>query len=106
MNGPTWLHVQSQWPTWQQSDISHPHAIAAVSDTFEPEPQTPFTTGLHHILEVSNNSTLNRLLLITAHVLRFIFNACHPGQRRTGPISATELNNTWISDCQKEVYWS
>ena len=23
MDGPTWLQVKHQWPTWQQSDISH-----------------------------------------------------------------------------------
>ncbi|XP_065917809.1 uncharacterized protein [Dysidea avara] len=108
MNGPTWLRVQHQWPTWQQSDISHLHAIAAVSDTFQPEIQTPFTTGLHHVLNISNYSTLNRLLLITVHVLRFIFNLRHPGHRQTGPISATELDKArklWINDCQKAVYW-
>ena len=105
MNGPTWLHVQHQWPTWQQSDISHLHAIAAVSDTFQPEIQTPFTTGLHHVLNISNYSTLNRLLLIKAHVLRFIFNLRHPGHRQTGPISATELDKArklWIMTVRRQ----
>jgi len=90
----TWLHVQSQWPIWQQSDISHLHAIAAVSDIFQPVPQTPFTTGLHYVINISNYSTLNCLLMVTAHVLTFIYNLRHPRQRRTGPISATELDRT------------
>jgi len=93
MYGPTWHHVQSQWPIWQQSDISHLHAIAAVSNIFHPAPQTPFTTGLRYVINISNYSTLNRLLVVTAHVLRFIYNLRHPRQRCTGPISATELNN-------------
>jgi len=77
MNGPTWLHVKYQWPTWQQFNISHLHAIAAVSDIFQPETQTLFTIGLYHVLKASNYSTVTHLLLITAYVLRFIFNLCH-----------------------------
>ena len=108
MHGPTWLHVQSQWPTWQQSDVSHLHAIAAVSDIFQPETQTPFTTGLRYVFNISNYSRLNRLLVVTAHVFRFIYNLRHPRQQCTGPISVTELDRarkSWIGDCQKEVYW-
>ena len=93
--------------TWQQSNISHLHTIAAASDTFQPETQTPFTTELHHVLKVSNYSTLI-LLLITAYVLRFIFNLRHHKKQQTGPILATELDKArklWISDSQKEVYW-
>jgi len=108
MHGPTWIHNQQQWPSWHHSSVSHLHAVAAISDDFQPQKQSPFTTGLHHTISVSNYSTLSHLLATMAYVRRFIFNLCNPGCKLTGPLSDTELNNArtaWVTDCQREVYW-
>ena len=84
------------------------HAIAAVSNEFHPDEQSPFTTGLCYIMNISNYSTFSRLLSTTAYVFRFTYNSRRPRNKQTGPITATELGNArkaWIKDCQKEIYW-
>ena len=36
LHGPTWLSDILQWPKWHHSSVSHLHAVAAVSDEFQP----------------------------------------------------------------------
>ena len=108
MHGPTWLHDQQQWPTWHHSSVSHLHAVAAVSDEFQSQERSPFTTGIHQIFNILNYSKLNRLLSATAYVFRFIFNLLNPKCKLTGPLTANEMNTAriaWVRNCQRVVYW-
>ena len=108
MHGPTWLHDQQQWPTWHHSSVSHLHAVAAVSNEYQVQERSPYTTGLHKIINILNFSTLNRLLSATAYVFRFISNSHTPKCKQTGPLTANEMNTAkiaWVRDCQRAVYW-
>ena len=52
-------------------------------------------------------SHINRLLVVTSYVLRFVHNACKRQPRLTGPVTATELNTArrlWISNSQNLSY--
>ena len=108
MHGPTWLHDQQQWPTWHHSSVSDLHAVAAVSDEFQSQERSPFTTGKHQIFNILNYSKLNRLLSATGYVFRFIFNLLNPKCKLTGPLTANEMNTAriaWVRNCQRTVYW-
>ena len=62
--------------------------------------------GIHHLMQVFNYSSLNRLLRITVYVLRFITVLMKTGSS-TGPITAQELAHAekrWIHNCQHLVY--
>ena len=106
--GPKWLPDKVQWPKWDQSPTSHLHAVAAITDDFLPNQEACPFEDLHLIITVIRFSKLRKLLVVTAHVHRFIHNICHPTERQRGPITAQELHKArmdWIHSCQNEVYW-
>ena len=70
LQGPRWLVEHDKWPTWNPAGISHLHAIIAVTNDFHPATQAVPTEGLHQIIKLVDYSTLNRLLVITAYVIR------------------------------------
>lgn len=75
-------------------------------------PQTVLTekvpeAGIHNILQISNYSSLSKLLRVTAYVLRFINNVRNPVTRNVGVLSTQETNNAlsmWIYDCQQTCF--
>lgn len=72
--GPPWLLSEAKWPTWNRTEIQT--AALAVEDT-DSQPSTPATvdnTGLSQLINVSNHSSLTKLLLVTAFIQRFICN--------------------------------
>ena len=77
--------------------------------TVTAEELTPITTSqvmLHCIINLSNYSSLDKLIAIAAYVYRFISNL-KSGNTQHGPLSATELYQAkmyWIKDCQQQVY--
>ena len=76
--GPPWLHLETTWPTWNPTEIQT--ATLAVENT-DSKPSTPPTidnTGLSQLINVSNHSSLTKLLLVTALVQRFIRNCRKP----------------------------
>ena len=107
VNGPTWLPNQQQWPHWDQSPISHLHAVAAITDDFMPTTDPP-STGLHFTISVTRFSKLSKLLATTSYVHRFINNSRNPTELQRGPITTQELTQArlnWIHSCQQQVYW-
>jgi len=65
------------------------------------------TTGIHNVLDISCYSRINRLLVVTSYVLRFVHNACKRRPKLTGPLTVTELNTTqkiWILTSQNQLY--
>ena len=108
-HGPHWLPSESQWPSWNSSQVLHihtPEAIAAeatTDETTQTEP-TEETAGIHCIMDVSRYNTLAKLLTVTAYVLRFVKNR---ESRQVRPLSAKERQqacNRWIQNCQGLTY--
>ena len=97
-----------KWPTWNPAGISHLHAIIAVTNDFHPATPPAPTVGLHRIIKLVDYSTLNRLLVITAYVIRARDNFRSSQNKKTGHITADELHEAkmlWIKDCQMVTYW-
>ena len=61
------------------------------------------TSAIHNIIQVSDYSTLSRLLRVTSYLLRFINNTRYSISRKTGPLSTVEISTSrslWIYSCQ------
>ena len=107
-HGPHWLPSESQWPSWNSSQVLHihtPEAIAAEATTDEATQTEPTeeTAGIHCIVDVSRYSTLTKLLTLTAYVLRFVKNLQNRESRQVVPLSAKEQQqacNRWTQNCQ------
>ena len=94
-HGPDWLPSESQWPSWNSSQVLHihtPEAIAAEATTDESTQTEPpeETAGIHCIMDVSRYSTLTMLLTVAAYVLRFVKNLQNGEPRQIAPLSAKE----------------
>ncbi|XP_065894153.1 uncharacterized protein [Dysidea avara] len=108
-HGPTWLTSPSRWPIWPNAET-----LLIQTDTDEEVDVLPVDTteapkaGLHHLIDVTHFSELNKLLAVTAFVCRFINNAKHSSSsQKTGPLTASELtqaNLKWIHDTQNTVF--
>ena len=104
--GPHWLASKSEWPQWQPTSVLHLQVDS--NDTDLPETQTCTvddisTTGIHNVFDTSRYSHINRLLVVSSYVLRFVHNACKRQPRLTGLVTANELNTArrlWISNSQ------
>ena len=65
------------------------------------------STGSHKIINISNYSSLTKLLNITGYVLRFLANMKNSTSRQTGPLPVKEMTTvqfTWILSCQQERF--
>ena len=74
---------------------------------FVPVTASSTQPGLQHIIDLSNYSTLGKVLGITAYVRRFVSNIKNKLTQETGPLTAVELHiakMSWVKDCQQQVY--
>ena len=85
--GPQWLTTRDNWPAWLPSTALHMQA-AVLNSEFIPV-TSPTQHGLHQIIDLSNYSTLGKVLGITAYVWRFVSNVKNKLNRETGPLTAT-----------------
>ena len=105
-SGPQWITTRDNWPVWQPSATLHLQAAAIKTSRFVPVTTSP---GLGQIMDLSNYSTLNKVLGVTAYVLRSVSNVKNKLNKTTGPLRATELHTaemSWVKDCQKQVYYN
>ena len=107
IQGPSWITEKSKWPQWKQTEILHLQT-ELTNDADEPMSieQAP-QTGLHKILEISNFSSLMRLLQVTAYLLRFTHNMKHQNAHLVGALTVQEINNAltkWIKNCQQTYF--
>ena len=107
---PTWLKEKSKWPKWSLSGVLHLN-VEPTKDEYKTEateviPLIP-STGIHKIINISNYSSLTKLLNITGYILRFLSNMKNLTSRQTGPLSVEELSTaqfTWILSCPRECF--
>ena len=67
--GPQWLTTRDNWPVWKPSTTLHLQAAAISTSEFVPVTTSPTHHGLHQIMDLTNYSTLSRVVGITALVL-------------------------------------
>ena len=90
IHGPQWLPCENSWPVWQSSPNIEMQALAVTATTFNPTTlqRSSGIIHIHHIIDISNYSTLSRLLGVTAYLCRFITNCRkQPQERLTGPLT-------------------
>ena len=105
--GPPWLPLKEKWPAWNPTEVQTATLAVEETDSTSSKTTAPENLGLCQLINVSNYSSLTKLLLITASTLRFIRNCRKPKIKFTGPITPAELtqaNLMWIKDIQREVF--
>ena len=90
-HGPQWLTNCNNWPVWQPAATLHLQAAAVTTSEFVPAMSSPPCNGLHKIIDLDNYSTLERVVKVTAIVLRFVANPKLKDTKQTGPLTAVEL---------------
>ena len=73
-HGPAWLITIDQWPVWNHTEVLHIHSQEDIVDSETQETATGIeqnreTVELHCIITISNHSSLDKLLGVTAYVL-------------------------------------
>ena len=109
--GPSWISNPKHWPEWNstvtlnlQVDTSEPTEVT------EPPKKPPLETpGLHQIMNITDYSSLTKLLHVSAYILRFIMNSKQSdiSQRRLGPLlpeELTKVSQAWIRSCQQITF--
>ena len=109
LTGPHWLSNESNWPTWVPTNILHLQTAedtdSGVVDSHDPT--TKNIEGMCAIIDASQYSHLQRLVAVTAYVLRFVNNLRKNHSKVTGPLTATELkiaHTLLLRDVQHFVY--
>ncbi len=107
-HGPQWLSGKPQdWPkitetlrTPESSEEEKKSSMVMLTETKQ-------TTGIATVVNANNYSTLQRLVTVTAWVIRFVDNLrVGSEQRRTGKLKVTELKNAeleWIRSAQGDL---
>ena len=107
-HGPDWLTEESQWPTWNVSDVLHLQVDEEpLTDTCLIAQSNTAVPGIHNVIPVSKYGTLQRLLCVSTYVLRFIHNVRHPSDCKRGSLSAEEIDAArckWIYACQRTSF--
>ena len=105
--GPTWLTCKSQWPKWEHSETLHLQAEEGpVEEPRKVDSVPPHQHDLCSIMDIDRYSTLQRLLRVSAYVLRFIHNCkqSNPSLRRTGQLLPNDIDaafNAWVHCAQR-----
>ena len=109
IHGPQWLPSENSWPIWQLSPNIEMQALAVTATTFNPTTiqRSSGTIHIHHNIDISNYSTLSRLLGVTAYLADLCTNCRKQKERLTGPLTPLELHHTlvtWVKQYQEELY--
>ena len=108
-HGPAWLKT-NEWPVWDHTEVLHLQTGTTNSEEEEDtanSTHTPKAFGAHKIISLTDHSSLNKLLAVTAYVLQFIRNTKQPNSRSIGPLTPQELSKatlTWIQNYQQQSF--
>ena len=93
LHGPLWLSNESNWPIWVPTNILHLQTAEDTdSDVVDShDPTTKNIEGMCAMIDASQYSHLQRLVAVTAYVLRFVNNLRKNHSKVTGSLTATEL---------------
>jgi hypothetical protein len=109
-DGPEWLLCKSRWSSWNAANVLHINDIDPVNEEVIPVPEepTPLTTvpGIHQVIDISRYSTLNKLLSVTAYVLRFVIIIMKQQRGKGSPTVAEKRESRcrWILNSHSLTY--
>ena len=107
--GPSWMMDIGSWPTWEPQSTT----VCLTEACCDPITQSlsadyPHAVyGVHNLMHLTENSNLQRLLRVTAYVLRFVNNCRNRSRARPLSVTSSELfesEKQWISSCQRITY--
>ena len=111
--GPAWLK-HGDWPVCQLFDSAVYHINADdIHDVIDkrvnatPTRDNAQTSGIQHVVDANRYSSLTKLLRVTALVLRFVSNLLGRDPRKSGLLTADEIQRAetlWIEDVQREKF--
>ena len=109
LHGPSWLQCSQDWPQWTPTN-----AFLQLAEEEDEHGSTPpatqtseVVTGIHTVIGITRFNTIDKLVAVTAYVLRYVHNAHTQQPRVIGPLSAVERNvamKEWISSSQTSSY--
>ena len=109
LHGPRWLHSRQDWPQWTPTNAFL--QLAEEEDEHESQPPATQTskdvTGINAVIDITRFSTIDKLIAVTAYVLRYVRNTCTKQPPVIGPLSAAERNaalKEWIFSSQASSY--
>ena len=108
LHGPPWLLSRKDWPQWTPTNI----LLQLTEDDDHENPSlatesSKDVSGIHNIVDIARHSTIDKLLAVTAYVLRFILNSRKRQPALTGPLTATEriaAMKQWVSSTQMSSF--
>ena len=107
-HGPQWLTNPAQRPIWNHSEILHLQIDEeVVTESCMVSQSNTAVPGIHNIINVSNYSTLERLLRVSAYVLRFIGNIKSGAVQNTQSLAVHDINKSlslWIHSSQQTSF--
>ena len=108
-NGPEWLPCPARWPSWNPTKVLHTFNIDIPNQETIAKESTPLPAscpGLHQIIDVSRFSTLNKLLNVTAYVLRYVkIRLKQPSERGFPTVAERRVSHDkWILNSQESTY--
>ncbi|XP_071149289.1 uncharacterized protein [Mytilus edulis] len=108
--GPTWINEENLWPKWNGNETIILTNLEDTENTQTTEDNTDRNSiNIAHIsgiVDISRIDTYNKLLHVTAYVIRFIEN-CRTRQRTTSQLTVNEIDRSalmWIKDIQQNRY--
>ena len=95
--------------TADQYGSLHLQAAAVTTADFVPAASVTLLlcNGLYQIINLNNYSTLEKVVRVTAIVLRFVANLKLKDTKQTGPITAIELHAAtmkWVKNYQQQTF--
>ena len=107
--GPVWLGNPTKWLAWNHSEVLHLQINGGEDKRCSNGTQPP-ESGLYCIINIVEYNNLDKLLGVTAYVLRYIYNAQSSSSvsRKSGPITPQEYGDAqikWIRHSQQQVYY-
>jgi hypothetical protein len=99
-NGPGWLPVPAQWPSWPAAAILHlqnteSSTEATTVDSTRKNTIPAQQQGLHQVINAPHYSSLPKLLRTTAYVVGFV-NCLQKKETPNGPLTPKELDDAML----------
>jgi len=107
--GPSWMTDARSWPTWEPQSTT----VCLTEACCDPITQSSSADyphvvhGVHNLMHLTEYSSLQRLLRVTAYVLRFVNNCRNRSRARPLTVTSSELfesEKQWIASCQRITY--
>ena len=109
--GPSWISNPKHWPEWNSTvTLNLQVDTSELTEVTEPPKKPPLETpGLHQIMNITDYSSLTKLLHVSSYILRFIMNSKQSdiSQQRLGPLlpeELTKVSQAWIRSCQQTTF--